>query len=71
MSFLEIEQEAKALSSRERAALVTALLDTFPAPGAEVSDEEVVRRDRELDEGRAEAISQAEFVRRVEREREA
>lgn len=69
MSFLEIEQEAKALSSRERAALVTTLMNTFPDAGVEVSDEEVARRDQELEQGTVEAISQAEFVRRVERER--
>lgn len=69
MSLLEIEHEARALSLRERAALVTALLDTFPGPGTEVSEEEVARRDRELEEGSVEAISQAEFVRGVERVR--
>ena len=69
MSLLEIEQQARALSLRERAALVTALLDTFPGPGTEVSEEEVARRDRELEEGSVEAISQAEFVRGVERVR--
>ncbi len=69
MSFLEIELEAKALSSRERAALVTTLLETFPSQLAGVSDEEVARRYQELETGNAAAISQAEFVRLVERER--
>ena len=69
MSFLEIEHEAKALSNRERAALVTTLLDTFPKPPGDVSDEEAEHRDLELEGGSVEPISQAEFVRRVERER--
>jgi hypothetical protein len=71
MSLLEIEKEAKALSNRERVALVTTLLDTLPGSAYDVSDEEVAQRDRELEEGLVEPISQAEFVRRVERERHA
>lgn len=68
---MEIEKEAKALSNRERAALVTTLLDTLSGSAYDVSDEEVAQRDRELEEGLIEPISQAEFVRRVERERHA
>lgn len=71
MSLLEIENEAKALSIKERAALVTTLLDTLPDSAYDVSDEEVTRRDREIEAGRVEPISYAEFVRRVERERRA
>lgn len=71
MSFLEIENEAKALSHQERAALVTTLLDTLPGSAYDVSDEEVSQRDRELEEGLVEPISPDEFVRRVERERHA
>lgn len=71
MSLLEIEKEAKALSNRERMALVTTLLDTLPGSAYDVSDEEVAQRDRELEEGIVEPLSQAEFVRRVERERHA
>ena len=71
MSLLEIEKEAKALSNRERMALVTTLLDTLPGSAYGVSDEEVAQRDRELEEGLVEPISQADFVRRVERERHA
>ena len=66
MSLLEIEQAAQALSLGERAALVTTLLDTIPGPDTDVSDEDVLRRDRELEDGSVQAISQAEFVRRVE-----
>lgn len=69
MSLLEIENEAKALSIQERAALVTTLLDTLPGSAYDVSEEEVAQRDRELEAGLVEPLSQAEFVRRVERER--
>ena len=71
MSLLEIEDEAKALSIQERAALVTTLLDTLPGSAYDVSDEEVAQRDRELEEGLVEPLSQAEFVRRIELERRA
>jgi len=69
MKFAEIEQEALALPERERAALAAKLLDTLPPHGTDVSDEEVERRERELESGQAAAISHEEFVRRVEEER--
>ncbi|MEW6304963.1 MAG: addiction module protein [Verrucomicrobiota bacterium] len=69
MSFAEIQQEALTLSEQERAALAATLLDTLPAPGADLSDEEAEQRDRDLETGRVEAISQEEFVRRVKKER--
>ena len=68
MKLMEIEQEALALSDRERASLAVKLLDTLPPPGTEVSDEEVERRERELDSGAVAAISHEEFVQRVKRE---
>lgn len=69
MKLAEIEQEALALPERERAALATKLLDTLPAPGMDVSDDEVDRRERELESGQVAAISHEEFVRRVRQER--
>jgi hypothetical protein len=69
MSFLEVEQEALALSDKERARLAVSLLDTLPAPGAEISDEEVWQRDADLESGKVTEISHDEFVRRVERDR--
>ena len=69
MNLAEIEQEALALPERERASLAAKLLDTLPPPGTDVSDEEVERRELELESGQATAISHEEFVRRVEQER--
>ena len=69
MKVEEIEHAALALTERERATLVTGLLDTLPPAGADISDEEVEQRERDLASGTVSAISQAEFVRRVERER--
>jgi hypothetical protein len=65
----EIEQEALALPERERASLAAKLLDTLPPPGTTVSDEEVERRERELESGEVTAILHEEFVRRVQQER--
>ena len=69
MKLTEIEQEALALSETERASLAAKLLDTLPPPGTDVSDEEVERRDREMDSGEVTPILHEEFVRRVQRER--
>ena len=69
MSLKEIEREALALSERDRTALIAALLDTLPDAGSDVSDEEVLKRERELDSGTVEPLSHEEFVRRVQSER--
>lgn len=54
-----------ALPESVRAGLVCRLLQTLPPSGFEVSDEEVLERDRDLETGVVEAISHEEFVRRV------
>jgi hypothetical protein len=69
MKFEEIEKQAIALAEPERVDLVCKLLDTLPPPGTDVSDEEVARRDAELDNGEVEELSHDEFVRRVKKER--
>jgi putative addiction module component (TIGR02574 family) len=69
MKLAEIEQEALALTDQERASLVAKLLDTLPLQGTEVSDDEVERREQELESGQVAAISHDEFVRRVQQER--
>ena len=65
----EIEHEALALSESERAELVLSLMRTLAAPGADVTDEEVLRRDAELEAGSVEPMLHEEFVRRVREER--
>ena len=69
MSIAEVEKEALALPEHERARLAVSLLETLPPPDREMSDEEVLQRDADLESGRAEEISHEEFIRRVERER--
>lgn len=70
MSLKEIEREALRLSEVDRASLVAKLLDTLPDAGVDVSDDEVLRRERELDSGAVEPISHEEFVRRVQAQRQ-
>ncbi len=65
MKLQEIEQEALGLSEKERADLVLSLMNTLAAPGADVTEEEVLRRDAELEDGSVEPLSHEEFVRRV------
>lgn len=69
MKLQEIEQEALGLSERERAELVLSLMRTLAAPEANISDDEVVRRDAELETGSVEPMLHEEFVRRVREER--
>ena len=69
MSLAEVEKQALALSENERARLAVSLLETLPPSGAEISDEEVLQRDADLESGRVQEISHEEFVRRVQQER--
>ena len=69
MKLQDIEQEALGLSESERAELVLSLMRTLAAPGAEVTDEEVLRRDAELEAGSVEPMLHEEFVHRVRAER--
>jgi putative addiction module component (TIGR02574 family) len=69
MKLAEIEREAMALPEKERASLAAKLLDTLPPEGTDITDEEVERREQELESGQVEAISHEEFALRVQRER--
>lgn len=66
MRLQDIEQEALGLSEGDRAELVLALMRTLAAPGADVTEEEVFRRDEEMEAGRVEPMLHEEFVRRVQ-----
>ncbi|HWD94679.1 MAG TPA: addiction module protein [Verrucomicrobiae bacterium] len=69
MKLAEIEQEALALSDVDRASLASKLLDTLSPPGTDISDEEMNRREREMDSGEVTPILREEFARRVQQER--
>lgn len=65
MKLQEIEREALALGESDRAALILSLMETLPAPGSDVGDDEALRRDEEMESGKVAPISHEEFVRRV------
>jgi hypothetical protein len=69
MKVQDIEQEALGLTEKERADLVLSLMSSLAAPEGDAPDEEVLRRDAELETGRAEPMLHEEFVRRVREER--
>ena len=69
MSLAELQKEALDLPENERALLAVSLLETLSPLEPEVSDEETMQRDAELESGRAKEISHQEFIRRVESER--
>ena len=69
MKLAEIAKAALSLPDRDRASLASQLHDTLPASGMDVTDDEVERRERELESGQVTAISHDELVRRVRRDR--
>jgi len=69
VTLAEIESEAIAPAERVRVDLVCKLLDTLPPLGTDVSDEEVAKRECELDNGEVEELPHDEFARTVENER--
>lgn len=69
MKLAQIEEKAMALTKAERASLAARLLETLPPPGTDVSDEEVARREREMESGEVAALPHEEFIRRVQQER--
>ena len=69
MNLAEIEQEALGLSEADRAALVLALMASLKAPGSEISDQEVVEREHELESGDVTPMLHDEFVKRVREDR--
>jgi len=66
-TLLEIQREADLLSEEERAGLAAHLLSSVSKTFLGADDEEVDRRDHELDSGHVAAISHEEFIRQVGR----
>ena len=64
-----IQREAVDLSKEERSALATVLLSTLGAPRYDVSDEEVQRRDEEMDSGREKGLTHADLVSGLRRKK--
>ena len=68
-SLAEIEQLAFALQPSQRASLASRLIATLPDPDYDVSDDEVMQRDRELESGIVHPMTHDEFVRAVNADR--
>jgi hypothetical protein len=66
MKLPEIAEEALALTEQDRASLALILMDTLSAVGPEISDEEAVRRDDELENGTVRPLTHEEFVQRAQ-----
>ena len=69
MTLKDIEQEALGLSETERAELILSLMRTLGVPEVEVEDDEVFRRDAELENGSVQPMLHEELVRRVREKR--
>jgi hypothetical protein len=69
MSVADVEQIALKLSEKDRAHLAAVLLESVAADSLTVGDEEVERRERELESGEVSEISYEELVKRVAAER--
>ena len=68
-SLAEIEQLAFALQPSQRASLASSLIATLPGASYQVSDEEALARDEELQSGALQPMTHAEFVRAVSADR--
>ena len=72
-AILEIEKTLLALPVEQRAALAEALLSSLPPAGEEWSDAaeiaEAERRDKEIESGRVQPLSEEEFGQRIEASR--
>lgn len=66
-TLLEIQSEADLLSEEDRAGLAAHLLASVSKTYLGADDEEVDRRERELDSGEVTAITHEEFIRQVGR----
>lgn len=67
LTFPELLKEAEHLATEEKAGLAAHLLALLPHSEIDSSDEEVARREAEMDSGAVEPISYSEFRRQVGR----
>ena len=64
-NLLDIQQQAGRLSEEERAGLTAHLLSSVSRTFLGVEDDEIDRRDRDLDSGHVVPISHEDFIRQV------
>jgi hypothetical protein len=66
-TLIEVQKAADELNEEERAGLVTHLLAGFPSAPLGPDDEEIDRRDREMDSGEVSTLDHAQFLSAVRR----
>jgi signal transduction histidine kinase len=64
---MDVQKQAAELSFEEKESLLAFLIHELPAPLSGADDEEVLRREEEMDSGAVEAISHEEFLNQVGR----
>jgi hypothetical protein len=64
-----LQHEVVGHPPEDRSALITVLLHTFKGPAYDVSDEEVMRRDEEMESGMEKGLSHRQFVRAIKARR--
>ncbi|MGL4401548.1 MAG: hypothetical protein ACRCXD_16925 [Luteolibacter sp.] len=63
----DVQKQVVELSSEEKEGLLAFLIHELPGPFSGTDDEEVLRREEEMDSGAVAAISLEEFLKRVGR----
>ncbi len=63
----DLTKRVDELSNSDREKLLTYLIDRLPSPDVPLDDEELDRRDREMELGEVECLDHDEFVRRARR----
>ena len=64
-TLVEVQKEANQLSVEDRAGLIAHLIHSLPNPPLGADDEEVLRREAEMDSGQVQPISHEEFIAQV------
>jgi hypothetical protein len=64
-SLAEVTAQAEELAPDERVSLLAHLIETLPNPPAAADDDEVARREAEIDDGTVALVPHVEFVKFV------
>ena len=65
---MDVQMQAAELSMEEKESLLAFLIHELPSPPPGANDDEVLRREEEMDSGAVEVISHEEFLSQVGRQ---
>ena len=68
-SLTEVQEQVDELSTEDRQGLLAYLIHSLPSPPLGADDQEVMRREAEMDSGEVQAISHEQFLAQVGRGR--